>query len=51
MIGAKMVGRDLPVALSESALALGLALLAAYRLHHNLVTNFAVLFVKHARLS
>jgi uncharacterized membrane protein len=39
MYGAKRVGSDLPVALSESALALALALLAAYRLHHGLVEN------------
>jgi len=29
----RRVGRDIPVALSESALALGLAVLAAHRLH------------------
>ena len=34
MACARRLGRDLPVALSESALALGLALLAAYRLSH-----------------
>jgi uncharacterized membrane protein len=33
MVGARRAGRDLPIALSESALALGLALLAAYQLH------------------
>jgi uncharacterized membrane protein len=33
MVGARWLGRDLPIALSESALALGLALLAAHRLH------------------
>jgi uncharacterized membrane protein len=34
MAGARWLGRDLPVALSESALALVLAVLAAYRLAH-----------------
>lgn len=38
MLGARLVGRDLPVALSESALALGIALYAAFRLHSDLVS-------------
>jgi uncharacterized membrane protein len=33
MVGARWLGRDLPVALSESALAAGLALLAVHALH------------------
>jgi uncharacterized membrane protein len=33
MVGARWAGRDLPVALTESALALTLALIAAQRLH------------------
>jgi uncharacterized membrane protein len=32
MFGARLIGRDLPVALGESLVALGLALYAAYRL-------------------
>jgi uncharacterized membrane protein len=36
MYGSKRVGRDLPVALSESALALALAAAAAYGLYHGL---------------
>jgi len=39
MFGARLVGRDLPVALSESALALGLALQAAAKLHQDLVSQ------------
>jgi uncharacterized membrane protein len=38
MFGARRVGRDLPVALSESALALGIALYVAVRLHKDLVS-------------
>jgi uncharacterized membrane protein len=33
MVCARRAGRDLPIALSESALALGLAVLAAHQLH------------------
>jgi uncharacterized membrane protein len=33
MAGAKAVGRDLPVALAESALALGIAIFCCWRLH------------------
>jgi uncharacterized membrane protein len=36
MYGARLVGRDLPVALGESALALGLAVVAAFGLYHGL---------------
>jgi uncharacterized membrane protein len=39
MWGAKLFGRDLPAALSESALALALALVGVWRLHHNQVTD------------
>jgi len=38
---ARRVGRDLPVALLESALALGLAVLAVHRLHVDLLTQRA----------
>jgi uncharacterized membrane protein len=37
MVAAKRVGRDLPVALCESALALGLALLAAHEIRVDLL--------------
>ncbi len=39
MLGARLAGRDLPVALSESALALGLALFAAAQLHEGLASQ------------
>jgi uncharacterized membrane protein len=35
MWGAKLFGRDLPAALLESALALALAILGAWKLHHD----------------
>jgi uncharacterized membrane protein len=35
--GARRVGRDLPVALSESALAIALAILGAYMLHRGMI--------------
>jgi len=39
--GAKLLGRDLPVALCESALALGLAVFAAWMLHLGMLTDTA----------
>jgi uncharacterized membrane protein len=47
MWGARLVGRDLPVALGESALALGLACLGAYRLHDGLVNAKVLLDTLH----
>ncbi len=38
MTGARLVGKDLPVALIESAFALGLALAALHHIHHEIVT-------------
>jgi uncharacterized membrane protein len=38
MWGAKLFGRDLPAALLESALALGLAVYAAWKIHMNQIT-------------
>ena len=39
--GAHWAGRDLPIALSESALALGFAVLSVTRIHHEVVTGAA----------
>jgi uncharacterized membrane protein len=39
MFGARLIGRDLPVALGESALALGFALYAAFKLHSDLLSQ------------
>jgi uncharacterized membrane protein len=49
MSGSRRVGRDLPVALSESALALGLALYAAFRLHYDLLTQTSGIVKAHFR--
>jgi uncharacterized membrane protein len=51
MWGTRLMGRDLPMALTESALALIFALLAAYKLHHDLVNNQAWLLVRHGWFS
>ncbi len=49
MFAARFVGRDLPVALSESALALALALYAAFRLHNDLLSQTVGLVAAHFR--
>jgi uncharacterized membrane protein len=49
MYGAKVVGRDLPVALGESTIALALAIFTCWQLHHFVVALGLGLMSKVAR--